>query len=83
MPIRPFIFLIGHFIFLTWRKFSLIGPIIFLTWRKFSLINPFIPLTWSDLKGLDAGAWFDRRFAGARLPRLAEVPRLLKGSSLI
>ncbi|MBI4201937.1 MAG: glycerophosphodiester phosphodiesterase [Chloroflexi bacterium] len=30
-----------------------------------------MPLT--ELKGLDAGAWFDRRFAGQRIPMLEEV----------
>jgi glycerophosphoryl diester phosphodiesterase len=29
--------------------------------------------TWQQLRALDAGAWFDRRFAGERLPTLAEV----------
>src|SRR2546422_9566675 len=30
-------------------------------------------LTFGELKALDAGAWFDRKFAGERLPALAEV----------
>ncbi|HEY3596386.1 MAG TPA: glycerophosphodiester phosphodiesterase [Paraburkholderia sp.] len=29
--------------------------------------------TWRQLAALDAGAWFDRRFAGERLPTLAEA----------
>ena len=30
-------------------------------------------LTFRELKALDAGAWFDRKFAGERVPALAEV----------
>ncbi|MEK7232263.1 MAG: glycerophosphodiester phosphodiesterase family protein [Elusimicrobiota bacterium] len=28
---------------------------------------------WDDISGLDVGAWFDKGFAGERLPRLADV----------
>src|ERR1700760_2099465 len=29
--------------------------------------------TWAQLSVLDAGSWFDRRFAGVRLPTLAQA----------
>lgn len=36
-------------------------------------------LTWAELKRLDAGAWFDPRFAGEPIPTLAEVLTWARG----
>ena len=36
-------------------------------------------LTLTDIKNLDAGAWFDLAFAGERIPTLLEVLELLEG----
>jgi glycerophosphoryl diester phosphodiesterase len=30
-------------------------------------------MTWKEMRALDAGSWFDRRFAGERVPTLAET----------
>src|SRR3989338_3973446 len=30
-------------------------------------------LHWDDISGLDVGSWFDKSFAGERLPRLEDV----------
>ncbi|HUJ74233.1 MAG TPA: glycerophosphodiester phosphodiesterase [bacterium] len=38
--------------------------------------------TWDQLQALDAGSWFGAGFAGARLPRLAEVLSLFRGSGM-
>jgi glycerophosphoryl diester phosphodiesterase len=35
--------------------------------------------TLAELRGLDAGAWFDSRFSGERIPALAEVLALARG----
>jgi glycerophosphoryl diester phosphodiesterase len=39
--------------------------------------------TLAELRGLDAGSWFDPRFAGTRIPILDEVLELLKGKLLV
>jgi len=39
--------------------------------------------TLAELRGLDAGSWFDPQFAGTRIPILDEVLDLLKGKLLI
>lgn len=39
--------------------------------------------TFDELRKLDAGSWFDPRFAGTRIPLLSEVLDLLKGKLLI
>ncbi len=38
---------------------------------------------WSDLRDLDAGRWFDARFAGERIPRLQDVLDLFGASSVL
>jgi len=38
--------------------------------------------TWQQLRALDAGAWFDRDFAGERLPTLAEVAERCERDSI-
>ena len=40
-------------------------------------------LTWKELRALDAGSWFDRRYAGERIPTLEEVLRLLGPTGLL
>jgi glycerophosphoryl diester phosphodiesterase len=35
--------------------------------------GPVAEMDWADLVRLDAGSWFDRRFADARIPRLDEL----------
>ena len=35
-------------------------------------------LTLAEIKGLDAGSWFNGTFAGEKIPTLEEVPHLLK-----
>ena len=39
--------------------------------------------TFEDLRGLDAGSWFDPRFAGTLIPTLDEVLDLLAGKLLV
>ena len=39
--------------------------------------------TLEELKQLDAGSWFDARFAGVRLPTLEEVLNLVKGRAAL
>jgi len=39
--------------------------------------------SYEDLKGLDAGSWFDARFAGEPIPRLDEVLDLIKGKAYL
>lgn len=38
-----------------------------------------IDFTWEELRTLDAGSWFDERFAGERIPSLREVVDLVDG----
>jgi glycerophosphoryl diester phosphodiesterase len=38
--------------------------------------------TWAQLSGLDAGSWFDHRFAGVRLPTLADAATRCERDSL-
>lgn len=45
--------------------------------------GPVSSLTLDELKHLDAGGWFHPRFAGERLPELAEVLDLTKGRAFI
>jgi len=40
-------------------------------------------MTLADLRQLDAGAWFDRRFSGERIPLVDEVLQLLRGRALL
>ena len=40
-------------------------------------------LTLAELKSLDAGGWYDPRFAGERVPTLAEVLDLMGGSAAV
>jgi glycerophosphoryl diester phosphodiesterase len=40
-------------------------------------------LTWDELSRLDAGAWFDREFAGERIPLLRDVLALARGKTLV
>jgi glycerophosphoryl diester phosphodiesterase len=40
-------------------------------------------LTLSELEGLDAGSWFDPRFAGERIPTLDEVVALVRNRILL
>lgn len=35
--------------------------------------------TWAELRTLDAGSWFDERFAGERIPSVREVVALVEG----
>ncbi len=39
--------------------------------------------SYDDLKQLDAGGWFDARFAGERIPRLDEVLDLIQGKAYL
>ncbi len=39
-------------------------------------------LTWSELEQVDAGSWFDPRFAHARVPRLEELLTLFESNNL-
>ncbi len=39
--------------------------------------------TFAELRGLDAGAWFDPRFSGERIPALAEVLALTRNRILV
>jgi glycerophosphoryl diester phosphodiesterase len=39
--------------------------------------------TFEELQALDAGSWFDPRFAGTRIPALDEVLELLRGKLLV
>jgi glycerophosphoryl diester phosphodiesterase len=39
--------------------------------------------TWQELGKLDAGSWFDPRFAGEKIPRLPELLELVKGTNLL
>ena len=39
--------------------------------------------SWEDIQTLDAGSWFDRRFAGEPVPSLAQILDLVKGQILI
>lgn len=40
-------------------------------------------LSLSELKALDAGSWFDPRFAGERIPTLAEVLEMVRQRALV
>ena len=40
-------------------------------------------MAWKDMRQLDAGAWFDRRFAGERIPTLAETAEHAKTLGLV
>eukprot|EP01035_Chromulina_nebulosa_P031687 gene31687-42261_t len=35
--------------------------------------GPVVSLDWSEVAGLDAGSWFDRRFSDSRVPRLDDL----------
>jgi glycerophosphoryl diester phosphodiesterase len=37
--------------------------------------------TWAELQQLDAGSWYDERFAGERIPRLEDVPDVLRAGA--
>lgn len=39
-------------------------------------------LSYAELRRLDAGSWFDSKFAGERLPKLSELLKLVKDSGL-
>ena len=39
--------------------------------------------TFEDIKGLDAGSWFDARYAGEPIPRLDEVLDLMQGKAYL
>jgi glycerophosphoryl diester phosphodiesterase len=39
--------------------------------------------TWQELQKLDAGSWFDPRFADEKIPRLSELLELIKGTNLL
>ena len=38
-----------------------------------------VDFTLEEIRSLDAGSWFDARFAGARVPTFAEVIELARG----
>ena len=40
-------------------------------------------MTWSELSALDAGSWYDKKFAGEKLPLLKEVLDLVNGKLTI
>jgi glycerophosphoryl diester phosphodiesterase len=46
--------------------------------RTTGVRGPIAELSLADLKKLDAGAWFDREFAGERIPTLDEVLSMVK-----
>jgi glycerophosphoryl diester phosphodiesterase len=37
--------------------------------------------TWAELQALDAGSWYDEDFAGERIPRLEDVPDVLRAGA--
>lgn len=43
--------------------------------------GPVSEKTWAELQACDAGGWFDRRFAGARLPNLTEFLKRYAGGA--
>ena len=45
--------------------------------------GPLASLPFAALRRLDAGAWFDRRHRGARIPSLAEVLDLCRGRAVV
>jgi glycerophosphoryl diester phosphodiesterase len=45
--------------------------------------GPVADRDWADLRGLDAGSWFDPRFAGCRIPTLEETIELVVEAGLV
>lgn len=45
--------------------------------------GPAMALPFAELRRLDAGSWFSRRFSAERIPELGEVLRLAKGRILV
>jgi glycerophosphoryl diester phosphodiesterase len=43
---------------------------------------PVVDRTWEELRRLDAGSWYDARFAGERIPRLEEALDLIQSGSV-
>jgi glycerophosphoryl diester phosphodiesterase len=51
--------------------------------RTTSGIGPVGAKTWAELAALDAGAWWDARFRGERIPRLADVLAQIDARALL
>ena len=51
--------------------------------RTTSGIGPVGARSWAELAALDAGSWRDPRFRGERIPRLADVLRLVDGRAVV
>lgn len=43
---------------------------------------PVVDRKWDELRGLDAGTWYDAKFAGERIPRLEEALDLIQSGSV-